>query len=232
MTILPGEVFNLADRSRAFKEPSSNSLLWESDLYDQWTNESVPASEWMKRFNLVKNHMDLDPYKSINWSTIVDEELFTQKVKNFQSVRKRKQSAPSELEEINYSLGPDFDVKPESGYSLDSISNAILTLDRVLKNVTKNVQTLHLDSRNFQSYVNPSLFQSEQAFNTLSSKVGSKPPLFHPQFNAPTLWSSLGLLSSEMINITNQFNFNWNKWFSEAQASAIHSAKNAVSDSI
>ena len=225
MIILPGEVFILADRSRAFKEPSSNSLLWESDLYDQCTNESVPASEWIKRSNLVKNHVDLDPHKAINSSTIVDEELFTQKVKNFQSVRKRKQPAPSELKEINYSLGPDFDIKPESGYYIESISNAIVTLDRVLKNLIQNVQTPHSDSRDFQNYANPSLFQSDQAFNTLSSKVGTKPSLFHPQFDAPTLWSSLGLLSSEMINITNQFNFNRNKWFSEAQASAIQSAK-------
>lgn len=215
MTILPEEVFILADKCRAFKEPSSNSFLWESDLFDLWTNDCVPASEWIKRFSLVKNHMDLDPHKTINSSTISDEELFTQKVKNFQSVRKRKQPSPPTLALINYSLANDFTVKPEDGHNIDSVANAIATLDAVLQNLIKNVETLHADNRDFQDYMKPSLFQSEEAVNSLTNELGTKPPFLHPKFDGPTLWSSLGWLTSEMVNITNQFNFNLNKWFNE-----------------
>ena len=80
MPIMPGEVFIMADKSRAFKEPSSNSFLWDANLYTAWSRESAPVSDWMERFQFVKNQSDLDPNTKIDPNTIGSEALFTQKV--------------------------------------------------------------------------------------------------------------------------------------------------------
>ena len=135
--VMPGEVFIMADKSRAFKEPSSNSLLWDSNLFASWTKDSVPVAEWIDRFQLFKNKADLDPHVKINPDVIGSEALFTQKVKNLQSVRKRKKPEAPTLAPLEFTLGADFAVKPEGGYSLETLGLAISTLDSVLKNLVK-----------------------------------------------------------------------------------------------
>ena len=77
----------MSDQTKAFKEPSSNSLLWDNGLYQNWIKDNIPVSEWIERFKLVKNQMDIDPISSIDDHTLTNEAMFTQKVKNIQSIR-------------------------------------------------------------------------------------------------------------------------------------------------
>ena len=36
--VMPGEVFIMSAKTKTFKEPSSNSLLWDSNLYAAWSH--------------------------------------------------------------------------------------------------------------------------------------------------------------------------------------------------
>ena len=209
--VMPGEVFIMSDKTKAFKEPSSNSLLWDSHLNAMWSQESLTANEWMQRFNLVQTKMEIDPDSAIAHSGLNNEALFTQKIKNLQSVRKRKKTEPVVISPMDFSLGLDFGVKPENGFSLDSITQAIAILEGSLRSAISNVNLLYASSQDFRDYVEPSLIKSEQAFSDLLTRLGNKPHLLASEFDSPTLWSSLGLISSELHNVSNQVNFNWNK---------------------
>lgn len=62
-----------------------------------------------------------------------------------------------------------------------------------------------------ENFVRPSLNQDEEAFNILATKIGSKPSYLTSTFDSPSLWTTLGLLSSEVVSISNQFNFEMTK---------------------
>ena len=94
LLIMPGEAYIQSDKNRAFKEPSTNALIWDDGLYEKWSRDCVPAEEWLKRFQLLKNRVSQEPkLQSINHNDVIDEQAFTQKIKNVQSVRKRKLEA-------------------------------------------------------------------------------------------------------------------------------------------
>ena len=106
--VLPGEVFIMSDRTKAFKEPSSNSLLWGNGLYQNWIKYAIPVPEWIERFKLVKNQMDIDPVSSIDNHTLTNEAIFTQKVKNLPKCPKTQETRSSHIEAYQLFIGTRF----------------------------------------------------------------------------------------------------------------------------
>lgn len=227
--VLPGEVFIMSDRTKAFKEPSSNSLLWDNGLYQTWIKDPIPVLEWIERFKLIKNQMDVDPNSAINHNSLIDEAISTQKVKNFQSVRKRKKPQDSTFEPIQFSLGQDFTVKPESGFTIESVAQAITVLETSLRNVINQIQSMNSFSQDFRDFVEPSLIQGEQSILDLNTTIGSRPSFIPPQFDSPTLWTTLGLMSSELLSVSNQATFNFTKWETDTKLLASEAAKRTFS---
>lgn len=91
------------------------------------------------------------------------------------------------------------------------MAQAITILEGSIWSVISNVEQLHSSSQKFLDYVEPSLLKGEQSINDLLMNIGNKPLHLSSQFDSPTLWSSLWLMSSELQNVANQVNFNWNK---------------------
>ena len=118
---------------------------------------------------------------------------------NFQSVRKRKRSVDVKLEHMDYTLGCDF------------IASAIAIMDSTIHNLINNISLLHQDQVELENFLKPSLHQGEEAFKNISTRIGNKPSYLTSNFDSPSLWTTLGLLSSEVVNITNQFYFEMSK---------------------
>lgn len=69
-----------------------------------------------------------------------------------------------------------------------------------------NVNLLDQIQRDFSSSLQPTLMNNEQSIQNLESTLGTKPPFFFKQFDAPSLWTSVGLIGSEVVDISNRMN--------------------------
>lgn len=202
--VAPGEAYIKFSKTRVFKEPSANSILWDEDLYEAWVDTPVTMEEWIHRFALVRNNIDQKPEQPINENTLKKEERFAYALRNLKSVRKRKREHTSPPEPINYTLGYDFGVEPESGYSFELLAQAIASIDKALHGVIANSTRVFEDLESFEDFVRPSLTQSEEALKMLALRLGTKPTTMLSRFNSPTIWSTLSLLANEFENINNR----------------------------
>ena len=58
-------------------------------------------------------------------------------------------------------------------------------------------------------------------------KIGSKPSHLNDQVDSPNLWTSVGLLSSQLSNLSNQYDFNLKKVHKEAKDEALKATEAA-----
>ena len=133
------------------------------------------------------------------------------------------------LEPINFSLGQDFSVKPETGFTIESVAQAISILESSLRSVVKQLGSLNSSTQDFRDFVEPSLIWGEQSILDLNTSIGSRPSFLPPQFDSPTLWTTLGHMSSELLNVSNQASFNFTKRETDTKNIASEAAKHSFS---
>lgn len=80
-------------------------------------------------------------------------------------------------------------------------------MDRTIHYLINNVTILHNDHIQIEDWFKPSLHQGEEAIKLLGAKLRSKPSYLCSAFDSPSILTSLGLMSSELVNISNQFSF-------------------------
>lgn len=68
--VAPGEAFIKFSKTRAYKDPSINSLLWSDDVLEAWNDDSEPMDVWMSRFRLVRGNLNNNPGHIINAHSI------------------------------------------------------------------------------------------------------------------------------------------------------------------
>ena len=189
--VAPGDTFIKFSKTRAYKEPVVNSLLWEESIYQDWINTSTTMEDWIQRFKLVRSNLEQEPKLTVTMERIKEEAIFTQKVKNLQSVRKRKRPEIPEIEPIDYTLaGCNFDVKPEDGYSSEIIAQAVSTLDKTMHGMIRNLELLFNSQHDFEMFIKPSLTQNEEGLKELGDTVGTKPTTMQDSLHGPTIWST------------------------------------------
>ena len=219
--VAPGDAFIEFSKTRAYKEPVVNSLLWEESVYNDWISTSTTMEDWIQRFKLVRSNLEQEPDAQVTMVHIKEEEAFTQKVKNLQSVRKRNRPEVPDIKPIEYTLGCDFGIKPEDGYSLETIAEAVSVLDATMHAMIKNFETLFVYQNNFEKLAKPSLTQSEEALKELGITVGTKPTTMLDNLHGPTIWSTLGLMNAEFHNLSNQVHFEWTKGLKKVQENTV-----------
>ena len=97
-------------------------------------------------------------------------------------------------------------------------------MDVTIHALIENVSLLSKCQDDFEAYVNPSLTQGEEATQMIEDILGEKPRYLQEKFNAPSLWSSIGLLSSEIHNVSNLVNFELAKELKRTHDSAVTGA--------
>ena len=108
------------------------------------------------------------------------------------------------MQSINYSLGTDFDVKPEQGFTLESLASAISTIDNTLQALINNFKSIHQEHTDLEGFVKPALTQGEELIKLMAGRVGAKPKYLNAHFDSPSIWSTIGLLSAEVVSISNK----------------------------
>ena len=105
---------------------------------------------------------------------------------------------------ISYSLGADFNVKPETGHTIENLADAVTNIDKTLQALINNFKTIHQDHLGLEGFVKPALTQGEELIKLLASKVGAKPKYLNAHFDDPSLLATISLLSAEVVNISNK----------------------------
>lgn len=93
-------------------------------------------------------------------------------------------------------------MKPENGYSLE----------------------LGKSQADFEEFVHPSLNQGEDDIRLLEDSLGIKPRYLKEKFDAPSIWSTIGLLSSETHSVSNLVNFELGKELKRSHDIAVTEA--------
>ena len=210
--IEPGTVFIKASKHRAFLSPTSNIQCWKEELYVAWLDSMATMEEWIHRFRIIEILEDQNTNVKIDLQMISEESKSVLDLTNLQSVRKRKRPSGVKLEHIEYTLGCNFGEPPEDGFSIEALASAIGIMDGTIHNLINNVSLIHRDHVDLENFVKPSLHQGEEEFKSISTRIGNKPSYLTSIFDSPSLWTTLGLLSSEVVNISNQFNFEMSKF--------------------
>ena len=113
--------------------------MWDSDLLQSWGEDLLPAQEWLNRFQIIRKNQDLDPEEHINADKVTSEQVFTEKVKNLQSVRKRKKPPSSPMDLIEYTMEGNI-LSVESESSMDQLGKAILMIDNTLIQASRRIR--------------------------------------------------------------------------------------------
>ena len=207
VSVPPGSVYIQASKNRAFLQPNVSSCNWTEALLEEWSTAYATMDEWLDRFRAIEALEDLEPTSKIDIAAVENEIKQVSTLNNLQSVRKSKRPEEVKLQLMDYTLGANFDELPEDGFNLESIANAISMMDRTIHYLINNVTILHNDHIQIEDWVKPSLHQGEEAIKLLGAKLRSKPSYLCSAFDSPSILTSLGLMSSELVNISNQFSF-------------------------
>ena len=108
------------------------------------------------------------------------------------------------MELINYTLGNDFNVKPDNGFTIESLAQAIATIDKTLQTLVNNYKTIHQEHSDLENFIKPALTQGEELMKLLANKVGAKPKYLNAHFDAPSMWATIGLISAKLVNMSNK----------------------------
>ena len=204
VTVLPNQVFIRSTKNRAFKDPSVSSDKWSDDFLKTVVDKLETMDHWLYFFRIIRNITDQEPSAEINSDRYQNEQSFSDTIDQLQSVRKRKREQGLVMELISYSLGTDFNIKPDTGYSIESLAKALATIDKTLHALINNYKSIHQEHSDLENFVKPALTQGEELIKLLANKVGAKPKYLNAHFDAPSLWSTIGLMSAELVNMSNK----------------------------
>ena len=201
---MPGEVFLKSTKSRAFREPSLSNYMWSSDFRKNLEEKMATMDHWLYDFRIIKNITEEDSGATINQDRYNKEQAFSDNLDKLQSVRKRKGEQGLVMQLIEYTLEADFSTKPESGFSIEALAQAISVIDKTLHALINNVKSIHQEHDELETFVKPALTQGEELIKLLAGKLGAKPKYLNAHFDAHSVWSTIDLLSTEIINISNR----------------------------
>ena len=205
--------------------------MWSEDFKASLKDKIATMDHWLHVFRIIKNITEEDSGATINQDRYSKEQTVSDNLDKLQSVRKRKREHGLVMQLIEYTLGTDFSVKPETGFSLETLAEAIATIDKTLHALINNVKSIHQDHDELETFVKPALTQGEELIKLLAGKVDAKPKYLNAHFDAPSVWSTIVLLSVEIINISNRFHehmreFNTNVETTASQAAITYAEPN------
>lgn len=203
--VAPGEAFIRSNSRIAFMEPAVNSNFWDDDLKEQWTQDSCTLGEWVDRFGLIRTNMDSDLSKPITSSMIQEEFEVKKSALALQSTRKRKILSKTEPEPVSYSLGIDLSDPNMKNPSIDTLTTCIIEMDSALQTLIGQLNQVQKESISQEVQNRMAFLQGEEKIKHVESSLGLKPQTIPRDFDAPSIWATLGILSSRMNHLLSNF---------------------------
>lgn len=200
--VAPGDVFIRSNSKSAFIEPSVSSVFLEDNFKSQWSQDSATLSEWVHRFRLVKSKLESGDNIQIDNQAIKVENDIVVGALSFKSTRKRKALSKPDPNPINYDIGIDLKDYEMKSPSIDTVTTCLVNMDEGLKKVIADLHLLHNQTWTQEAENRMSFIQGEEKFKFVEANIGLKPSTVSPELDAPTLWSSIGLLGSRLSNFS------------------------------
>ena len=194
--VAPGEAFIRNSTKIAFMEPAVNSNFWDEDLKNQWMQDSCTFNEWVDRFGLIRKRVNNDLSKPITSSMIEEEFQVKKTALALQSTRKRKILPKSEPQPVSYSLGIYLSDPGVKSPSIDTLTTCIIEIDAALRNVIGHLNLVQKEIISHEIQNRMALLQGEEKIDQVENILGVKPQTIPRDFDAPSIWATLGILSS------------------------------------
>ena len=204
VSVPPGMAFVLKSPISAFREPSINVDVIGERLLAKWSGDLCTLDEWSARFLLVEQELDSpnlrDPGEKISEGDILAKEEETMNALSFKTPAKRRKISENQLVVDRpefFSLFPADEPFIETSSSPEqTLSNAITKMSLLAKAVEVSYAQ---QQRDMQLMVD-GLRKFDLKFLENDNLLGSRPPTLAIKYNAPNMWSTLGLLAEEIDN--------------------------------
>lgn len=200
-----------AAKNSAFVDPYVNLSHVEDTLADDWLVSAKSKEEWKDLFTKVRTLARENIGFKVSSSDIEYEaevsdfvkEVKTPFRKNATQVKDEKVPRLGDLNKDLMSsgiLGPDAEVKPDTATNVAEVLELVDALDKKLKILGASFVNVHQLVSEDHIALNQLGIKAEHELERLDNEVGVKPPNLHSSVDAPSLWSTIGLLSNLAVS--------------------------------
>lgn len=230
--VAPGDVFIWSNSKSAFIEPSVSSVFWEDNFKNQWSQDSATLSEWVHSFGLVRSKLESGDNEQIDNQAIKVENDIMVGALNFKSTRKRKALQKPDPNPIAYNIGVDLDDYEMKSLSIDTMTTCLVNMDQGLQKVIADLHLLHSQTWKQEAENRMAFIQGEEKFKFVEANIGLKPTTTNPELDAPTLWSSIGLLGPKLSNFSHNIDSHISKRAKRESEKALASPVETIMNKI
>jgi hypothetical protein len=203
-SISAGSLFVWRSNEAAFVEPTAPRNMLDIELLSNWRGERLTLDEWSNRFSIIRNTNTVATEKTFEVA-----EMFANNAKTFKTPLK----SPTDTSRLNTMLSDVLKVKVykrkindvdnfiQTKPTIRTIADIMFGTEEVLEDVTTGLVATNngLETLNYKVENElPILFSKQES---MEATIGTRAVGTLSVFEAPTLWSSLSLLS-EIINET------------------------------
>jgi hypothetical protein len=201
---LPDSLFVAKTPTTAFADPKSSVNFLTPDLLVSWNSNACPLEEWSRLFMLVNSTVSDGPTSA---AILEAKEDFAVRAEAHRTPGKRKADPlhlPMSLRASPYTrqlaaLKPD----EESPFILGSgeALEVLRHLDEGLEKATNYMADLSDEQGAFAKEENLALRALEHKVGDLKREIGTRPEALSVEYNAPTMWGSIGAIGSHLDTV-------------------------------
>jgi hypothetical protein len=202
-----GSLHVMRTNDSLFVEPSAPSNMLDTQLLQTWMQERLTLEEWSERFSIIPNTTTVASNKTFDVAAD-----FAKTARFFKSPLK----TPADTLKLDTLLNNVFKVKiykrkidDVSDFvakkpSVQDIINVLATTEESVEEITTCLVATNnsLETLNYKVANEIPILFSKQ--DTLEASVGKRVAGTIPAFEAPTLWSSMSLLSNIIVDTRNE----------------------------
>jgi hypothetical protein len=207
-SVLPGDLYVARTATSAFTDPKSSVSKLTLNLMVEWKVLTVSLSEWSKLFMLVNMPSEDGPTSAANLEA---RELFASRAEAHRTPRKRKASssvAPSSLRLSPYTRQLEDRLGDTDDEDLVLGPSEILELLRQLDSGLEKTSGLLVDLTDERVELAKEEHLASRAIehkvDVIVGELGKRPPALSSEYDAPTVWGSVGTLGSKLDKVQKQ----------------------------
>jgi hypothetical protein len=203
LEVSPGDLYVAKTATSAFADPKSHFMFLTAELWLAWNSRSCSLEEWSRLFMLVNNADEEEGPTSS--ARLEAQETFATRAEAHRTPGKRKADhlETSWLNESPYKklLSEEMgDEENPFAMESDEALEILKMLDAGLARTSLGMLSLSTDAKVNLKEHNESARSLEHNLEKLAREVGSKPQALSGDYNAPTVWGSIGAMGAKLDN--------------------------------
>ena len=208
MALVPSDIYvSTGTNNRAFVEPSVSAKLLDNDVIEAWRGDSQTLEDWGRQFRAATfSFTDLEADKKLSAKELKAEVEATFNLEKLKTPRKSNTQDLLEVSPMkNYSLLEDNDSLPKLKLDEITVKPFLNHLDKGILEINRDLGKLWESQLNSEGLLGSVATSVDLKLQEIKDNLGTKPPNFSDDFEAPTLWGVVGNVVEEVKELPKTF---------------------------